>query len=151
MRSMLLVAAALAMVGLVGCGSGTTGGPGADKKEKSKLEKAEDMVRQGEDTFSLTVPVLSTKLKQGESKEVVIGINRGKNFDEDVVLVFDELPQGVTVDPASPTIKHGDENAKVTVKTKDDAAIGDHTLKLKGKPAKGKEATNEVKVSVAKK
>ena len=153
MRSMLLVAAALAMVGLVGCGpAGTTGGPGAEKKEsKSKLEKLEDKVRQPEDTCSLTVPALSAKLKQGEAKEVVIGIKRGKNFDEDVVLTFDELPTGVTVEPASPTIKHGEENVKVMVKAKDDAAVGDHTIKLKGKPSKGKEATNEVKVSVAKK
>src|SRR5262245_14294202 len=111
MRGMFLSAAALAMLGLIGCGSGTTGGPGADKKEKSKLEKAEDAVRQAEDTFSLSVPVLSTKLKQGESREVVIGIKRGKNFDEDVVLEFDDLPKGVTVEPASPTIKHGDKNA----------------------------------------
>ena len=151
MRGMLLSAAALALVGLVGCGSGTSGGPGADKKEKSKLEKAEDKVRQPEDTFSLSVPLLSTKLKQGESKEVVIGVRRGKNFDEDLALEFEGLPQGVTVEPASPTIKHGDESAKVTVKAKEDAAVGDHTVTVKGKPSKGKEATNKVKISVSKK
>jgi len=147
---MVMAALVAAGFGLVGCGGGTTGGPGADKKEKSKLEKAEDKVRQPEDTFSLSVPLLSSKLKQGESKELVIGIKRGKNFDEDVVLVFDDLPMGVTVEPSSSTIKHREENAKVMLKAKDDAALGDHSIKVKGKPSKGKEATNEVKVSVSK-
>jgi hypothetical protein len=151
MRKATLACTVLALASLVGCGGGTTGGPGADKKEKSKLEKMEDKVRLPEDTFSLSVPLLSTKLKQGEVEEVVIGIKRGKNFDEDVVLAFDELPQGVTVEPASPTIKHGEENAKVKIKAKDDAALGDHTLKIKGKPSKGKEATNQVKITVNKK
>lgn len=151
MRGLLITGVALALVGLVGCGSGTSGGPGADKKDKSKVDKAIDAVTQGEDTFSLSPPTFSTGLKQGETKEVVIGIKRGKNFDESVVLSFDALPAGVTVDPASPTIKPGDENAKVMVKAKDDAAIGDHTVKVKGKPSKGKEATNEVKLSVSKK
>jgi hypothetical protein len=39
----------------------------------------------------------------------------------------------------------------VTVKAKEDAAVGDHTVTLKGKPSKGKEATNKVKISVSKK
>lgn len=149
MKNLFLAGAAFALIGLVGCNSGTPGGPGADKSDKSQLDKAGDKVRLAEDTFTLTGP--STSLKQGETQEMIIGIKRGKNFDEDVVLVFDNLPQGVTVDPASPKIKHGDENAKVMVKAKDDAALGDHTIKLKGKPSKGKEATNEVKVTVNKK
>jgi len=151
MKSLFNVLAIAVFAIAVGCNSGTPGGPGADKKDKSKMEKVEDKVRLAEDTFSLSVPTFSTKLKQGEEQELVIGIKRGKNFDEDVVLVFDDLPQGVTVDPASPTIKHGDEKAKVMLKAKDDAALGDHGIKLKGKPSKGKEATNEVKVTVSKK
>jgi len=151
MRKTTLACAALTLASLVGCGGGTPGGPGVDKKEKSKLEKIEDKVRQPEDTFSLSVPVLSTKLHQGETKEVVIAVKRGKNFDEVVVLAFDDLPQGVTIEPASPTIKHGEENAKVMLKAKDDAAVGDHTIELKGKPAKGKEATHDLKVTVSKK
>jgi hypothetical protein len=148
---MLLSAAALAMFGLLGCSSGTTGGPGADKQEKSKLEKLGDAVRQPEGTFSLSLPLFSTKLKQGESKEVVIGIKRGKNFDEDVVLAFENLPKGVTIEPATPTIKHGDKNAKVTVKAKEDAATDDFTVKVQGKPSKGKESTADLKISISKK
>lgn len=145
MKKFLATLLVVALCGLVGCqDKGTSGGPGAKEKDK------ESKLKQGDESSSLSVPG-TTKLKQGETQEAVIGIKRGKNFEEDVVLVFDDLPQGVTVEPASPTIKKGDENAKVMVKAKEDAALGDHTIKVKAKPTKGKEATNEVKVSVSKK
>jgi hypothetical protein len=149
--------AAAALVAFVGCSSGTPGGPGAEKEKekekdkKSKVERAEDTVRQAEDTFSLSVPTFSTKIKQGESKAVTIGISRGKNFDEDVTLKFDDLPKGVTVEPAEATIKHGDKEAKLTLKAADDAALGDFTVKVIGHPQKGKDATNELKLTVQKK
>jgi hypothetical protein len=57
---------------------------------------------------------------------------------------------GTTGEPVSPTIKHGEKNPKLTVQAKEDA-IGDHTLKVKGKPSKSKEATNDVKITVSKK
>jgi hypothetical protein len=145
--------AAAALVAFVGCNSGTTGGPGADKDKETKgrLEKAEDRVRQAEDTFNLSVPTFSTKIKQGEAKEVTVGISRGKNFDEDVALSFDNLPKGVTVEPAGATIKHGDKDAKLTIKAADDAALGDFTVKVTGHPQKGGDATNEIKLTVQQK
>ena len=52
---------------------------------------------EADDTFNLSMPLMSTTLHQGESKEVAVGIKRGKNFDEDVTLKFAEGPQGVTI------------------------------------------------------
>jgi uncharacterized membrane protein len=112
------------LVAFTGCNKGTEGGPGA--------------------------PTFSTKLKQGESKVVDIGIKRGKNFDEDVALKFDNMPQGVTLDPASPVIKHGDKETKITVKAANDAAVGDFTVKVTGHPTKGADATNDLKLTVQK-
>ena len=153
MKTTLVALAAAALVALVGCNPGTTGGPGADKDKdtKGRLEKAEDSVRQAEDTFNLSVPTFSTKITQGETKAVTIGISRGKNFDEDVALKFDDLPKGVTVEPSGPVIKHGDKEAKLTFKAADDAALGDFTVKVTGHPQKGKDATNELKLTVQKK
>jgi hypothetical protein len=153
MKTMLVAVAAAALIALVGCNNGTTGGPGADKEKdsKSRVERAEDKVRQAEDTFSMSVPTFATKLKQGESRAVTIGISRGKNFDEDVALSFDNLPKGVTVEPAEATIKHGDKEAKVTFKAADDAALGDSTVKVTGHPQKGGDATNELKLTVQQK
>ncbi len=151
MKKTLVAVAAL--IAFVGCNSGTTGGPGAEteKDKKSRVERAEDMVRQAEDTFSLSVPTFATKLKQGESKAVTVGISRGKNFAEDVALKLDGLPKGVTVEPADAVIKHGDKEAKLTFKGADDAALGDITVKVIGHPEKGGDATNELKLTVQKK
>ncbi len=60
-------------------------------------------------------------------------------------------PQGVTLDSANPVIKHGDTEAKVTLKARDDAALGDFTIKVTGHPSKGADATNHLRITVAKK
>jgi hypothetical protein len=152
-KKTLVAVAVMALVACAGCNNGTTGGPGAEKEKdkKSKIERAEDRVRQADDTFNLSVPTFSTKLKQGESKAVTVGISRGKNFDEDVALKFDGLAKGVTIEPANAVIKHGDKEAKLTFKAADDAALGDFTVKLSGHPEKGGDATNEIKLTVQKK
>ena len=150
MKSTMVAVALAALVAFSGCNKGTTGGPGADKEKdsKSKLDRAKNVVRQPEDTFNLTVPTFSTKIKQEESKEVTIGIKRGKNFDEDVALKLEGLPKGVTVEPAEPTIKHGDKDAKLTFKAAADAALGDFTVEVTGHPEKGGDATNKLKLTI---
>ena len=145
MKKLLITAILAVAVGAAGCGTGSPGGPGATKPgDKPVLSTTEQ-------TFTLSVPTFSTKLKQGEAKVVTIGIKRGKNFDQDVSLKLDGLPKGVTVDPAAPAIKHGEEEVKVTVKAADDAALGDFTVKVVGHPATGGDASNELKVTVEKK
>ncbi len=142
---------ALALVAFTGCGDrGTSGGPGAtDSGTKQPL------IGQVDDTFNLSVPSSlpfeSTTVKQGGAAQVVVGIKRGKNFDQDVTIKFDGLPSGVTLDPASADIKRGETEAKFTLKATDVAALGDFTVKVTGHPAKGGDAKNEFKVTVEKK
>jgi hypothetical protein len=137
---------ALVLVAFTGCTQGTPGGPGAtDPKARKSL------YGQADDTFNLSVPTLSTSLKQGDATEASIGIKRGTNFDQDVTLKFADLPKGVTIDPASPVIKHGDKEAKFTLKAAEDAALGNFTLRITGHPTVGADATNELKLTVAKK
>ena len=97
------------------------------------------------------MPTFSTKVKQGETKPMTISVKRGKNFDEDVTLRFGELPKGVHFEPASPVIKHGENEAKIDVHAADNAALGDFTVKATGHPSKGADATSEFKLTVAKK
>ena len=87
----------------------TPGGPGATNTTAKKPS-----FREADNTFNLTAS--STSLKQGETKTVLIGIKRGKNFQDDVTVKFTDMPQGVTLDPASLTIKHGETDTKVTLK-----------------------------------
>lgn len=152
MKQTMVMGGALVLGMLVGCGGGSTpGGPGVDKDKDSKVKKAEDMVHQAADTFSLSLPLFSTKIKQGETKVISVGISRGKNFDQDVALKVDGLPQGVTVEPAAPVIKHGETESKVTLKATEDAALGDFTAKVTGHPTMGKDAIHDVKLTVEKK
>ena len=152
MKELLASFAMVALIAFSGCDKGTSGGPGKDKDKdnKSTVDKIKDKVSQAEDTFSLDPPN-STTLKQGETKAVKITIKRGKNFAEDVALKFEGMPEGVTADPASPTIKKGDEEVNVTLKATDAAAVGTFTPKLIGHPGKGKDSTNEMKITVNKK
>lgn len=149
MKSMyvgLFVAAAIA----AGCNTHSTpGGPGATNTTKnSKLPQ----MGQKEGEFTLKPPSLSTSIKQGESKVIDITIARGKNFDQDVALKFEGVPEGVSIDPATPTLKHGDDKATITVKATDKAAVGDFSVKAIGHPQKGGgDASSEFKLKVSKK
>jgi hypothetical protein len=104
-----------------------------------------------EDTFVLTVPRLSTSLPQGENKHVEIGIVRGKNFDGDVTLKVTRRPEGVTTESPGPIIRHGDTSAKLMLKAADDAALGDYTVVVTGHPARGADATADLKIAVVQK
>lgn len=134
----------VALVALVGCGGkDSAGGPGATNPTGKQ-----PLYGQADNTFNLTAP--STSLKQGETKVVSIGIRRGTNFQEDVTLKFADVPQGVTLDPASPVIMHGVTETKVTLKAAADASLGDFTVKVTGHPTKGGDGSTEFKITVAK-
>jgi hypothetical protein len=131
---------------LAGCNQGTPGGPGITNPPHKQPVYGEN-----DNTFNLSVPHTSTTLHQGETKEASIGIARGKNFDGDVELTFAEGPKGVILGSPSPMIKHGDTDAKVTLKAAPDASLGEFTIKVTGHPTTGADATSEFKVTVAKK
>ncbi len=133
------------LVILTGCNQGTSGGPGAagPASEQATADKTDE-------TFSLDVPMLSTKLNQGETATIPIGIKRGRNMEGDVALEFTGLPEGVTVEPANPSIKRENTEAKLTLSAADDASLGDFTVKVMGHPTKGADASNVLKITVAK-
>ena len=135
-----------ALFALTGCNQGTSGGPGV-----SDPPQKQPVYGEADDTFNLSMPLMPTTLHQGGSKEVAVGIKRGKNFEEDVTLEFADGPKGVTIDSANPVIKHGDTEAKLTFKATDDASLGDFTVKVTGHPTKGSDAANDFKITVVKK
>ena len=101
------------------------------------------------DTFSLSLPLLSTTVKQGESQTFAVGIKRDKTFDEDVTLLFGELPTGITMEPAAPVIKRGETEAKVVLTGANDAALGNFDIKVTGHPVQGADAMSDLKLTVA--
>lgn len=141
MKSTFAALAAVALMSLAGCTQGTPGGPGSTGKAPA--------YGQTEDTFNLTVPMLSSSLQQGAQADATVGIKRAKNFDEDVSLKFSDVPKGVTIEPGNPVIKHGDTDAKIVFKAGDEAPLGDFQIKVTGHPTKGSDATVEFKLSIA--
>jgi uncharacterized membrane protein len=141
MKSSFAGLAVMTLAALTGCTQGSPGGPGTTGKAPA--------YGQAEDTFNLSVPAMSSSLQQGEQTEATVGIKRAKNFDEDVALNFADIPQGVTVEPASPVIKHGDTDAKITFKAGDEAPLGDFKVKVTGHPTKGADAQIEFKLTIA--
>jgi uncharacterized membrane protein len=144
----------LALAALVGCsgdqsgaGSARVGGPGATVSS----DRSGSILGPKEGEFSISPPKLSTKIKQGASDVATISISRGKNFDEDVAISFDKVPDHVTLDPKAPTIKKGDKDVKVTIKVGEDAGLGDHEIAVTGKPSKGPAVNEMFKITVEKK
>jgi len=143
----LIAGIALLMLVAAGCNESTPGGPGVQPNTTTTAHKP--VIGEAEQTFTLTAPQLSTHLKQGESKDISISMNRGKNFDDDVTLTFTDIPKGLTVTPAGSVIKHGDKETHLTFAAAADAALGDFTIKVTGHPSKGTtDAVTELKLTV---
>ena len=143
MKRFIGIAGLFTVVTLTGCSEGKPGGPGVTD---TTVEKP--VYGQKEDTFNLSVPMMATSLQQGATMESEVGIERAKNFGEDVSLKFFDLPEGVTVTPDSPIIKHGDENVKIMFTADATAAKGEYKVKVFGHPEKGPDAEIEFKLNI---
>src|SRR5271165_105316 len=118
MKKLTCLAAFSALIGLsIGCDRGSIGGP---KANQAPDNKAPMVTGNSEGTFSLDVPSLSTRIQQGEAKNVTITARRGKNFNQDVKVSFTDVPKGISIEPSSGTINASDTEMKAMVKAADD-------------------------------
>jgi hypothetical protein len=140
MKNLIAGIAITMLVMTCGCNQGTPGGPGTTGEQP--------FYGQADNTFNLSVPVMSSSLQQGERATATIGINRAKNFDDDVKLSFTALPAGVTVDPVAPEIPRGRTEATVTFMAEDEAPLGDYVVKISGHPTAGSDAQIDFKLTV---
>lgn len=134
----------LSLITVAGCDKSSTGGPGAKPGEKPPVNPTGG-------TFTLSLSPDSMSVKQGEAKAFTVTIKRNDNFQEEVTLNFERLPKGASVDPARPVIKHGDTEVKFTIKTEDDAALGDFKVNMIGHPTKGLDSVSDMKITIEKK
>jgi uncharacterized membrane protein len=139
MNRIACVVTALALGALVGCNQSPPGGsPRSAGGQQST-------------SFKIEAPVMATTIKQGDTEEVKLKVDRGKDFKQDVKLKVEIVGEvkGITVDPHEPVVKAGDkEDLKIKVKAEKDAAIGDHVLRITGVPESGVSAPVEVKITV---
>jgi hypothetical protein len=98
MRWTSCVVVAAVTIGLIGCGD--------TKSDTKKL--------------TLSIPN-SVELKPGEAKKATFTVTR-TGFDEDVKLTIEGLPEGVTAEDKTPTVKKGSKEIEVTFKAAEGAA-----------------------------
>lgn len=146
MKKITILIAVGAVVALYGCSQqATPGGPGTALPESEK-----PMIGQTDNTFTLDVPAMATKLQQGEQDTLAIGIKRGANFAQDVTLDFVDVPQGLHIQPDTPRIGVGDEKVQLTVHASESAALGEFNIKVIGHPKTGADATAELSINISK-
>jgi uncharacterized membrane protein len=135
MRKLIAGLVVVGLVSLMGCQNTSSTGGGAAA---------------GGGTFKIEGPKMTTDVKQGETKDIEIKVDRSKTFTEDVTVSVD-YPKDknftVTADPG--TLKNSETKPlHLKVAAKDDAALGNYDILVKGKPAKGDVTVNPLKVPI---
>jgi uncharacterized membrane protein len=134
MRKQAISVLLVALVGFVGCNKSEPGG-GTPKG----------------DSFTVSGPATSTTIKQGETRTEKLTLSRGKDFKEDVSLSAGELPKGFKVEFAPTKVMASDKpESEMKVTVDKDAPLGDSTITVTAKPAKGNATTLVVKIKVEK-
>jgi hypothetical protein len=112
-----------------GCDKGNTT---SGLRTKQKEEPPPDQLNAN--GFKFITP--STTISQGEKAHITIGIDRGQSFSEDIALTFGNIPQGVTITPLQTVFKITNDEETVSIHAAKDAALGDFTINVIGKPAR---------------
>jgi uncharacterized membrane protein len=98
--------------------------------------------------FTIEAPTFATEVKQGETQNVTIKLQRGESFKQDVKLQI-EAAKGISVDPAKVTVKAGDKpDVQIAITVSKKAALGEHKVSVKGTPTTGEPTSVEFKVKV---
>jgi uncharacterized membrane protein len=101
--------------------------------------------------FKIAVPTFDTKIKQGEVQSVIISLERGDSFKQDVTLEIKlSKGEGLTFDPAKVIVKASDKpDVQLTITAPKDAAIGEYKVSVTGTPTTGESTSVEFNVKVA--
>ncbi len=127
----LAASAALALTVGIGCNKSSEGGVSGTK-----------------DTFKIGAPPLATTIKQGDKQTVPITVDRDSGFQQSVKLDA-QAPKGLKVDLDKSTVKPSDlKDVALSITADKDCPLGDHVVKVTGKPDTGNPTTVEVKVTV---
>lgn len=136
MKHMIFGALAAALF-VTGCQKESSkGGPGANVEDSKNV-------------FSIKVPKTAVDVKQGQEQKVTITLDRGKEFDQTVKLSF-ELPKGVEITPDDAEMKKGQTEREFSLKADKDADVGEHAVKVTGKPETGEATTVSFTVKIEK-
>jgi uncharacterized membrane protein len=102
----------------------------------------------GGEGFKISTPTFDTKIKQGETQNVTISLDRGEYFKRDVRLEI-RPSKGISVEPTKVLVKGSDSpEVQLQIAAATDANLGEYRVHIKGTPETGEPASTEFKVKV---
>ena len=102
----------------------------------------------GGEGFKIVTPTFDTKIKQGETQNVTISLQRGEYFKRDVRLEI-RPSEGISVDPTNVLVKGSDNpDVGLQIAAAKDANLGEYRVHIKGTPETGEPTSTEFKVKV---
>ena len=130
MKTAIAIVMSLSMMVALGCesprGGGMSGGEG----------------------FKIGTPTFDTKIKQGETQNVTISLQRGEYFKRDVRLEI-RPSEGISVDPTNVLVRGSDNpDVQLQIAAAKDANLGEYRVHIKGTPETGEPTSTEFKVKV---
>ena len=132
MKTAITIVLMLALAAMYGCQSSSPRGGGMTKDVG----------------FKIAVPTFSTEIKQGQTQNVTVSLERGDYFKQDVKLQI-EASKGITFDPAKVLVKASDKpDVQLTITAPKDAALGEYIVSVKGTPKTGEPTSVEFNVKV---
>lgn len=132
MKVVITVVMTLVLAAMYGCESSSERGGGMSK----------------DIGFKIAVPTFSTEVKQGETKNVTISLERGQYFKQDVKLQIN-ASKGIGVEPTKVLVKASDNpDVQLMISAAKDASLGGYQISLNGTPETGDSTSTEFKVMV---
>jgi uncharacterized membrane protein len=100
--------------------------------------------------FKIAVPTFDTKVKQGETQNVTISLERGDSFKQNVTMEIKlSKGEGITFDPAKVVVKAGDKpDMQLAITAPKKAALGEYKVSVTGTPETGEPTSTEFNVKV---
>ena len=98
--------------------------------------------------FKIAVPAFTTEIKQGETQNITISLQRGKYFKQDVELRI-EAAKGISVYPDKVIVEAGDKpDVQIRISASKDSAISEYRVSARGIPETGEPASTQFNVKV---
>jgi hypothetical protein len=115
---------------------------GADSPKGGSVVKGEG--------FNISVPTFATEVKQGETQNVTIKLQRGDSFKQDVKLQIKlSKGEGISIDPAKVTVKASDKpDVQIKITAPKNTALGEYKVSVTGTPTTGEPTSVEFNVKV---
>jgi uncharacterized membrane protein len=98
--------------------------------------------------FNLAVPTFTTEIKQGQTQNVTISLERGKYFKQDVELRI-EAAKGISIYPTKVMVKASDKpDVQIRISASKDSALSEYRVSVMGTPETGQPASTQFNVKV---